>query len=139
VVTVQGSFVREHQTRDALFAAGEAASNRGTLNELKLNASYHYRQTWGMSLGHFATRGSADSLLYAANAGHKPDTAGHILQADWTPFGKEDSWGAPWANLRLGAQYTMYTQYNGAKTNYDGAGRHASDNNTLFLFAWTSF
>jgi hypothetical protein len=139
VVTVQGSFVREHQTRDALFAAGEAASNRGTLNELKLNASYHYRQTWGMSLGHFATRGSADSLLYAANAGHKPDTAGHILQADWTPFGKEDSWGAPWANLRLGAQYTMYTQYNGAKTNFDGAGRHASDNNTLFLFAWSSF
>lgn len=47
--------------------------------------------------------------------------------------------GHPVANLRLGAQYTMYTKYNGAKTDYDGNGRNAKDNNTLFLFAWTSF
>ena len=46
---------------------------------------------------------------------------------------------APWANLRRGAQYTWYDRYNGARNNYDGAGRNASDNNTMFLFAWTSF
>jgi hypothetical protein len=139
VVTLQGSFVRERQKRQALLALGETSNLHGSLNELRLNASYHYRQTWGVTLGHFRTTGSADALLYAANPGNVPDTSGNVIQADWTPFGKEDSWGSPWANLRLGAQYTRYTKYNGASTNYDGAGRNAADNNTLFLFAWTSF
>jgi len=139
VMTAQGSFVRERQTRNA-FVASEAAENlHGTLNEFRLNASYHWRQTWGVTLGQFNTSGSADSLLYAANAGFRPNTAGQTLQVDWTPWGKEGSWGEPWANLRLGAQFTRYSKYNGAAKNYDGAGRNASDNNTLFLFAWTTF
>ena len=61
------------------------------------------------------------------------------VQADGTPWGKEDSWGAPWANLRLGLQYTGYTKFNGASHNYDGEGRNASDNNTLFGFVWAAF
>ena len=61
------------------------------------------------------------------------------LEADYVPFGKAGSWAGPWANLKLGAQYTIYTQFNGAATNYDGYGRNASDNNTLFLFAWLLF
>jgi hypothetical protein len=139
VVTLQGSFLREHQRRDAMVAAGEAANLQGTLHESRLNASYHFRQSWGLTLGHFVTSGTADSTLYAANAGNVPDTMGNVIQADWTPFGKEDSWGSPWANLRLGAQFTQYTKYNGASRNYDAAGRNAADNNTLYLFAWTSF
>ena len=75
----------------------------------------------------------------ASFAKGSPNSSGYILQADWTPWGKEASWGAPWANLRLGAQYTMFTKFNGAKTNYDGNGRDAKDNNTLFLFGWVSF
>ena len=138
-VTLQGSYVRERQQRDALVATGEAVQRSGHLNEFKLNASYNFRQTWGLSVGHFRTSGDADAALYAANAGNVPDTAGNVIQLDWTPFGKEDSWGAPWANLRLGTQYTMYAKYNGASKNYDGLGRNASDNNTLYLFAWTSF
>jgi hypothetical protein len=47
-----------------------------------------------------------------------------------------DSWGRPFANVRVGLQYTVYTKYDGASTNYDGTGRNASDNNTLYLFAW---
>lgn len=139
VFTVQGSHVREHQTRDALLAAGQAQQLHGTLRETRLNASYHYRQTWGVTLGHFQTTGSTDATLFGANPGLRPDTAGNVVQADWTPFGKEDSWGNPWANLRLGVQYTAYTQYNGARRDYDGAGRNAADNNTLYLFAWTTF
>jgi len=34
-------------------------------------------------------------------------------------------------------QYTFYGMFNGARRNYDGSGRHASDNNTLYLLAWT--
>jgi hypothetical protein len=39
-------------------------------------------------------------------------------------------------NLRLGVQYTMYDKFNGGDHNYDGFGRSANDNDTLYLFAW---
>ena len=38
-------------------------------------------------------------------------------------------------NLQLGAQYTAYTRFNGAANNYDGSGRNASANNTVYLDA----
>ncbi len=38
----------------------------------------------------------------------------------------------PWQNVRLSAQYTAYTKFNGGTTNYDGFGRNASWNNTLY-------
>jgi hypothetical protein len=41
-------------------------------------------------------------------------------------------------NLRAGLQYTLYTKFDGAASNYDGFGRSASDNNTLRLFVWTA-
>jgi hypothetical protein len=55
------------------------------------------------------------------------------------PFGKDTSLWAPFMNLKLGAQYIAYTQFNGGSSNYDGSGRSASDNNTLLLFAWLIF
>ena len=39
----------------------------------------------------------------------------------------------PWQNLQLAAQYTGYTRFNGGSTNYDGSGRNASANNTVYL------
>jgi hypothetical protein len=42
-------------------------------------------------------------------------------------------------NLKLGVQYTVYTQFNGGTSNYDGFGRAASDNNALYVFAWMIF
>jgi hypothetical protein len=55
------------------------------------------------------------------------------------PFGKEDSWARPFINWKLGLQYYIYTKFNGTTSNYDGFGRNASDNNTLFLYLWTVF
>ena len=40
---------------------------------------------------------------------------------------------------KLGLQYTAFLKFNGASTNYDGAGRNASDNNTLYLLLWFSY
>jgi hypothetical protein len=34
-------------------------------------------------------------------------------------------------------QYTFYSRFNGARHNYDGSGRSAADNNTLYLLLWT--
>ena len=34
-----------------------------------------------------------------------PDTTGTILQADYALLGKQDSWGSPFANARVGLEY----------------------------------
>jgi hypothetical protein len=74
------------------------------------------------------------------SANSKPNSNSFTVEADWVPFGKADSWLQPLANLKLGIQYTAYTQFNGGDKGYDGVtARSASDNNTLFLFAWLAF
>jgi hypothetical protein len=137
--TVQASQVWERQHRDALIAADAAAIRAGQLRESKINASYHFRQTWSLMAGLFRTTGDADSLIYATSPTLRPNTSGTIWEANWVPFGKRDSWRAPFANLKLGAQYVVFTRYNGVSNNYDGSGRNASDNNTLYLFAWLAY
>jgi len=140
VFALNTAYIHEKRTLDATWAAGDASNQRGTVNRFDISGSYHYDQTWGLTAGLFGVKGSADSGLYSAvSTVNKPDSDGYILQADWTPLGKESSWGAPWANLRLGLQYTGYTKFNGLKNNYDGTGRNARDNNTLFAFAWAAF
>ena len=44
-----------------------------------------------------------------------------------------------WLLPILAIQYIVYTKFNGASSNYDGTGRNASDNNTLYIFAWLAF
>lgn len=70
------------------------------------------------------------------SANGKPNSNAFIVEADWIPFGKEGSWARPFVNLKIGLQYVIYTQFNGGNANYDGFGRNASGNNTLFLYAW---
>jgi hypothetical protein len=130
------SFIREDQTRADDVANLTASNLYGRLYEFRFNASYYYEQTYGLTVGRFATRGTTDVTKYAFSATGNPETSGTVLQVDWTPWGKEKSWGRPYANARVGLQYTMYDTFDGASSNYDGAGRNASDNNTLFLFLW---
>jgi hypothetical protein len=40
--------------------------------------------------------------------------------------------------VRVGLQYTGYSKFNGGGNDYDGSGRNASDNNTLFGFLWVA-
>ena len=68
----------------------------------------------------------------------QPDSTGLTLQLDATPFGGRPQ-PARRINMRVGLQYTIYTRFNGAGANFDGAGRNASDNNTLRLFTWFAF
>ena len=141
IFSVYTAYIHENQKLNASFDAEEAERASASLNRFDLNASYHYDQTYGFTAGMFSITGDQDPTLYApapdsGSRTGKPDTTGFILQADWTPFGKEGSWGEPWANLRLGLQYTFYSKFNGASSDYDGFGRDASDNNTLFAFIW---
>ena len=113
-----------------------ADNQSGRLYELRLNGSYYYEHTYGLTVGRFSTRGAPDATLYSFSATGSPDTSGTVLQVDWTPWGKENSWARPYANARVGLQYTIFDKFDGSSSNYDGTGRNASDNNTLYLFLW---
>ncbi len=125
VYTLNGSYT--HETR----STGFSGLGNGHLNRLDLNASYFYDQTYGVTAGLFDVRGNTNISLWDTPNG-KPDSNGYVLQVDWTPFGKSDSWLAPNINLRLGLQYTYYNKF-------DGSSQNASDNNSLSAFAWTAF
>ncbi len=115
VLTASASHLRERRTPGD---GGEAA----TLRQRRLAASYHFRNTWGASVGLFDTRGKDPSAA----------TNGQLFQLDWTPWGKEDAEPPSFlslVNLRLGAQYWRYGRFEGERA---GASAH----NTLGLFAW---
>ena len=143
-ISLNGSYIHERRKLDGSLFRGDAEKARGHLNTVNLDASYYWGSKYGVTAGVFNTTGSLDRDLYVREAdfGSRtggPGSAGYMLQADWTPFGQANSRWAPWANARLGVQYTGYTKFNGAKTNYDGFGRDAKDNNTLSVFLWTAF
>jgi hypothetical protein len=90
----------------------------------------------GGTIGVFNTWGSADQILYASNNAIKPNSTGFTFQVDGTLFGRDKSQMDGRLNLRVGVQYTVYTKFDGARTNFNGTGRNASDNNTLRIFTW---
>jgi len=140
-VTAQLSYVREDQRLHASTALGDSSKVDNSLDEVKFNVEYAFRQTYAASVGLFDVSGSRNAALYAPNpidgsANGSPDSRGYVLEADWVPWGKLDSKGQPWMNLRLGLQYTGYDKFNGGDHNYDGFGRSAGDNNTLYLYGW---
>jgi hypothetical protein len=133
-LTVTGTWIHESRTMSASVAAGAASVTSQKLNTLRARATYHIGQRYALSVGPFLTSGTADATLYAAGAisGSRtggPNSSGAIAELDYMP----------WENTRLALQYTAYTKFNGASSNYDGSGRKASDNNTLYVVAWLMF
>lgn len=123
---------------------GTASRARQGLNQVQANVSYFYHQTYGLTVGVSTVWGAADSALYSlapivGSANGKPNSNAVIVEADYIPFGKDGSWGYPLANLKLGVQFTAYTEFNGGTKNYDGFGRSASGNDSLYVFSWLAF
>jgi hypothetical protein len=136
--------VRENQDLTASFNKGNSSRTGSSLNQVNFNASYFFRNTYGLTFGWQYVWGKPNPLLFppapvTGSANGKPNSNAFIVEADWIPFGKQDSWAQPFANLKIGLQYTAYTRFNGGTNDYDGSGRNASDNNTVFLYAWTAF
>ncbi len=134
IVTVHSTWIHEKQTWNASVPLGLAANSSDTLETFRLNGIYYYKRTVGGALGYFTISGDADQGLYApgavsGSATGSPDSSGLVVELDYLP----------WLNTKFIAQYTIYDKFNGGKSNYDGAGRRASDNNTLFVAAWLMF
>ncbi len=140
-VTVRGSLIHEDQKLDASFANGIAANPTNQLNTLRLSASYvrGRNQRWEFTGAYFNTWGTADAVLYAANRTNSPNSSGWIAEIAYSPFGNNLAPFWPWFNARIGLQYTWYNEFDGASMNFDGMGRNASDNNTLFLYTWLNW
>jgi hypothetical protein len=144
VFSLLGIFDHENQNLVGSFNSGGASQAGNSLNQARTTLTYYYQQTYGLTVAWQKTWGSPNPLLYpseplSGSANGKPNSNAFIFEADWVPFGKSDSWAAPWVNLKLGVQYTLYTQFNGGTSNYDGFGRAASDNNSIYVFAWLIF
>lgn len=136
IVTASALYLHESERLDATYAAGGSSNLHDSLHALNLNASYWYQNTWGLTLNVSSSGGSNDLIRYGNNG--SPNTDSRLVELDWNPFGKADSWAAPFVNMRLGLQYTWYKKFAGLVHNIDGAGRNAADNNTLYVYLWVA-
>jgi hypothetical protein len=129
--SLQFNFIRETQN----WTATTQSNATDVLKEIRGKVGYYYNKKYGLNIGYFSLKGSADDVLYNSGAAvtgsenGSPNSSGYILELNYLP--KRD--------IRLTLQYTGYKKFNGAKNNYDGFGRNAKDNNTLYLLAWFMF
>ena len=147
--TLNGRYMHEKRSLDATCLLGMddgsidegplSSCANGTLNEVRVDASYYWHNEIGVTVSPFSISGSSNPFIYSGNRTSKPDSSGVEFQIDGTPFGKGNSPFGPRFNLRVGAQYTLFRKFNGARSNYDESGRDAADNNTLRLFSWIAF
>ena len=133
-IQAYGTWIHESRNLEASFLSGAAAAETGRVRALKANASYQFRHTYVFTLGVFDTTGSRDLFLYPPSKANgyrlnRPNSSGFILEASLYA----------WQNMLLTAQYTIYTKFNGAGGDYNGFGRNASDNDTLYLLLWIAF
>ena len=138
-------------------ANGNALPNTNssdTNHLLRAKLTYVYGARYGGSVSVFNLTGSTNTANLTA--GFDPGTltitndpeaeAPSTRQVDGNRTGKINTRGLtletfwiPIQNLRVGVQYTAYARFNGASKNYDGFGRNASDNNSIFFYAWLAY
>ncbi|MCX6075335.1 MAG: hypothetical protein NTW78_00440 [Campylobacterales bacterium] len=128
-VTATASKTWEEAKLDASHEMGASDNTSDSLSTTKVKAGYRYDHKYGASLGYALTSGKVDATRYGTSGTLAPDSSYGIAELDYLPINQ----------VKFTMQYIMYDKFNGAKTNYDGAGRNASDNNTLYLVGWFMF
>jgi hypothetical protein len=134
-ITLRGTYIIEKQTLDATFGNDGSTNPTNTLNTFRALASLAYGNDNRVVLTgqYFNTQGSSDALLYVANpgCGCSPNSDGFIAEIAYIPFVSSQAPGWPWANVRVGLQYTYYNKF-------DGDTVFAHDKNTLFGYVWVA-
>ena len=130
VLSFRATYIRENSNLLASTALGTASPSSHHLDTFLTNAEYHFGNKYSGAFGWFDTSGTIDPVLFtqvavSGSSNGDPRGSGYIANFSF--------W--PWQNLQLSAQYTGYTKFNGGTNNYDGAGRNASANNTVYLVA----
>ena len=133
-LTAHASFIHEKRNLNATYNSNEAENESLNLNSLKIVGNYYLYNQIGFSVGYFSTTGDGDLILYPTGAVSgsstgSPNTSGFIGEFNYLP----------WYNTKFSVQYVAFNKFNGANDNYDGNGRNASDNNSVYLLAWIAF
>ncbi len=134
VISVHSTYIHEASNLEATLDAGGAALARHRLNTFRVDGTYHFGNKYAPTFGYFVTTGTTDPLLFAqapvgGSANGDPKSSGYIAQFSYWPV----------QNVQLAAQYKGYLNFNGARTNYDAAGRNATGNNAVYLMVWFIF
>jgi hypothetical protein len=134
LLTCHTTYIRERSNLNGTFAAGGAAEPSHHLDAFRADATYHLRSRYTFTLAGFSTTGNADPILFApapvtGSLLGSPNSGGFIGQAGFWPV----------QNVGILAGYTAYTKFNGASQNYDGSGRSASANNSIYIALWLNY
>ncbi len=138
-ITILTNWIHEDQRLHASRRLGVSGNSSNTLWTASIAGSYLFDKTYGFDIQYFRIGGSKDATLYGSRNG-SPNTDRWVFQLDYLPFNKSGGphfW--PASNVKISLEYTLYPQFNGTHRNFDGSGRNAYDNNTLYLSAWIDF
>lgn len=120
-LVLHSSLIRETEKRNSTITNFH-------FNSFKIDGNLYLKNGLGATIGYFNSSGTKDADMVESST-NKPNSNGFIYQIEYLP----------WYNTKFSIQYVTYSKFNGASTNYDGAGRSAADNNTLYLLAWFNF
>ena len=116
------SYTSETETRDL------SAEVNYNFQSFKMDGNMFFKNGMGGTIGYFNNTGSPDIANFP-NGDNRPNSSGFIFQIEYLP----------WYNTKFAAQYVSYQKFDGSSTNYNGLGRNAVDNNTIYLMAWLCF
>lgn len=126
IVTGVVTYIHEGQVLAATHAFGNADNATNELHSFKASGSYIYDRLVGARVTFRTLRGSSDATLYGDQGPRSTSLSAEVFTT-------------PWQNAKLGLQYVAHLDFNGAALNYDGAGRDAAHNDTLYAYVWLAF
>ena len=129
ILSVHATLINESQNLGAAELLPRSEPH-GHLRTMRADISYSIAATITPSIQWFETKGS-NELGYWQTPDGSPASSGSVLEIAFVPFGKADS-AIKWGNLRLAAQYILYTRY-------DGQVRGAANQNAVYLSAWAAW
>lgn len=141
ILQVRGNYVHEKRRYGSTPAnpfTGAVALGSGTVKERTLALTYVFQQSYGWTTAWLSNKASSDPVRFFPNG--NPNTKTQYNELFWTPFGHENSWGAPFANLRLSAVWNHFDKFNGSKHNIFGPGsQSARDLDSFQVYAQLTF
>lgn len=117
------SLINETENRDTSITQ----NTKLNFSSFKIDGNLYLKNGLGATMGYFTKSGSIDSNIGSLT--NKPNSNGFIFQLEYLP----------WFNTKFTLQYVMYNKFDGSTKNYDGIGRNAPHNNTLYFLAWLNF
>ena len=139
-LTATVAWTHESEWWNASQFLGGSSNVEDTLWHATATVHILHDKTYGAAIQYFMIDGTHDTALYPNSTGGSPLSDGVILEVSWLPLNKSGGpkfW--PHSNVKLSVQYIIYNHFDGGRSNIDGMGRRAADNNTLFVGAWIAF